>query len=154
MEMLHVSLLGKFHMQLGERVLTGLNTAKVRDLLCYLLLYRDRPHQREVLANLLWDEQATNQPQRCLRKNLSYLRTALDSEQAHLSDALLLVESEWMQVNPDVDLWLDIAIFEQAFDTVRDVSGRDISPQFAENLRAVVDLYRGVKEWGSKGVRE
>jgi len=143
MEKLHVALLGKFHMQLGERVLTSLNTAKVRDLLCYLLLYRDRPHQREVLANFLWDEQSTNQPQRCLRKNLSYLRTALDAEHAHLSDALLLIEPEWVQVNPDADLWLDIAILEQAFATVRDVPGHDISLQFAENLKDVVDLYRG-----------
>jgi len=39
MNRLHVSLLGKFHMQLGEHVLTGLNTTKIRDLLCYLLLF-------------------------------------------------------------------------------------------------------------------
>jgi len=143
MNRLHVSLLGKFHMQLGEHVLTGLNTTKVRDLLCYLLLYRDRPHQREVLANLLWDEQATNQPQRCLRKNLSTLRTALDTECAQLSDDLLLVESDWMQINPAIDMWLDITIFEQAFADVRDVPGREIAPHAVETLKSAVDLYRG-----------
>lgn len=142
MERLRVSLLGKFRMQLGDRVLTSLTTAKLRDLFCYLLLYRERPHLREKLANLLWDESTTTQPQRCLRKTLSYLRSALDSEAEHLSDNLLLVEPEWIQVNPEANLWLDIATFEQAFATVRDVPGREMTPQFAENLCSVVDLYR------------
>lgn len=143
MERLRVSLLGKFHMQLGDRVLTSLSTAKLRDLFCYLLLYRERPHLREKLANLLWDESATTNPQRCLRKTLSYLRTALDSEVPALSDTLLLVEPEWVQVHPEANLWLDIVTIEQAFAMVRDVPGRVMAQQVADNLRDVVGLYRG-----------
>ncbi|MFN2283144.1 MAG: BTAD domain-containing putative transcriptional regulator [Anaerolineae bacterium] len=144
MDMLRVFLLGRFHIQSGEQILTTLNTAKqLQELFSYLLLYQERPHFRETLANLLWDETATTQPQRCLRKTLWSLRDALDAQIDHLSEALFLIEPEWIQINPEANLWLDTAIFEQAFATVRDVPGAEITSQSAENLKNVVDLYHG-----------
>lgn len=143
MDMLRVFLLGKFHIQSGEQILTTLNTAKLQELFSYLLLYQERPHFRETLANLLWDENATTQPQRCLRKTLWYLRDALDAQIDHLSEMLFIIEPEWIQINPEANLWLDTAIFEQTFATVRDVPGREFTSLSAANLKNVVDLYHG-----------
>ncbi len=143
MDMLCVFLLGKFRIQSGEHILTTLNTAKLQELFSYLLLYQERPHFRETLANLLWDENATAQPQRCLRKTLWSLREALDAHIEHLSETLFIIEPEWIQINPEANLWLDTAAFEQAFTSVRDVPGHEITPQSAETLKDVVDLYQG-----------
>lgn len=143
MAVLRVSLFGKFDVQWGERVLTDLDTSKVQKLLCYLLLYRDRPHPREVLAELLWEDTHADQPNRCLRKTLWQLRAALDSPGEALSDRVLRVEPDWVGVNPEADLWLDVAVFEQAFNRVQGVPGRELNDQHVQALRDAVNLYRG-----------
>jgi DNA-binding SARP family transcriptional activator len=95
------------------------------------------------LAGVLWDDTHTNQPNRCLRKTLWQLRTALDSQGDDLSDCLLLVEPEWLQVNPEAELWLDVAAFEQAFNGVRGTPGKELdSPDF-QTLQTAVNLYQG-----------
>ncbi len=143
MAALRITLFGKFDARYGERVLAGLDTRKVQELFCYLLLYRDRPHPREAVAALLWDEGDTDQPNRCLRKALWQLRVALDSQNGSLSERVLLVDPEWVQLNPESDLWLDVALFEQAFSGVEGMAGWQLDPQAVQTLRSAVDLYRG-----------
>lgn len=143
MDTLHVFLLGKFHLQLGEQILTTLNTTKLQELFSYLLLYQERPLFRETLANLLWNENITTQPQRCLRKTLWYLRDALDAQTDHLSDTLFIIEPEWIQINPEADLWIDAVVFEEAFASIRDIPGKDIDDQRILNLQSAIELYKG-----------
>lgn len=140
---LRVSLFGKFDVRCGEQTLTGLDTSKVQQLFCYLLLYRDRPHPREALADLLWAHRDTSQPNRCLRKTLWQLRVALDSDTHPLSDHVLIVEPDWLQLNPKAGLWLDVAVFEQAFYRVQGVPGKELEYQQVQTLRNAVNLYRG-----------
>jgi len=68
MTVLRISLFGKFDVQWGEQAIAGLDSSKVQELLCYLLLYRDRLHPREALAGLLWDDAHTDQPNRACEK--------------------------------------------------------------------------------------
>jgi len=143
MSLLEVFLFEKFRARCGRLTLYGLDKPKVRQLFCYLLLYRGRPQPRESLAGVLWDDTHADHPNRCLRKTLWQLRTALDSQSDHLSDYLLLVEPEWVQVNPEADLWLDVAAFEQAFDHVQGRSGKELDFQDVQVLQGAVDLYRG-----------
>ena len=98
MSLLRVSLFGRFEVRIGEEVLTGFEARKVQELFCYLLLYQDHPHPRETLAELLWDERQTDKPSRCLRKALWQLRSALDSQGGALSNHVLQIESDWVQI--------------------------------------------------------
>jgi DNA-binding SARP family transcriptional activator len=140
---LRVSLFGRFEVRSGQKALAGFESRRVQELFCYLLLYRDRPHPREALANLLWDEHQTDQPTRCLRKTLWQLRSALDSQDEPLSDRLLLIEPDWVQLDPNVDLWLDVAEFEGAFRRVQHRQGNELDSQGVEALKDAVGLYRG-----------
>jgi len=140
---LRVCFFGRFGVQYGEQVLSGFEANKVQDLFCYLLLYRDRPHSRETLADLLWDEQSATQSRKYLRKVLWQLQTALAVRVGPLGDTVLLVEPDWVQLNPEADLWLDVAVFEQAFFLVQGTPGRYLDLQRVRDLESAESLYRG-----------
>jgi DNA-binding SARP family transcriptional activator len=137
-----VHLFGQFCVKCDSKVVEGLDTRRVQELFCYLLLYRDRPHPRETLANLLWHDCSTAQSKAYLRKALWQLQMAVDS-QTKPTAPILLVDSEWIQVNTQAELWLDVAILEQDFAFVHGVPGKALDPVDAQNLRSAVDLYRG-----------
>lgn len=143
MNVLHVSLFGKLHVQLDGQVLTGLNARKAQELLCYLLLYRDRPHPREALADLLWGGNSTARSKKYLRQALWQLQAALDCQSEPTDGRLLIVEPDWLQLNTEADLWLDVAVFEQAFDPARRVPGRELDASRARTLHSAAQLYRG-----------
>ena len=143
MGVLRISLFGRLDVRHGQDALAGLQARRVQELFCYLLLYRDRPHRREGLASLLWDERHTESPSRCLRKALWQLRSALDSQSELLSERVLRVEPDWIQFNPQADVWIDVAQFEQAFRDVQHIQGVDLDAQSIQWLQDAVRLYRG-----------
>src|SRR5688572_3310625 len=98
MSTLDIHLFGRFSVRSNGQALAGLDARKVQELFCYLLLYRDRPHPRETLAGILWDE-CTVQSKTYLRKALWQLQATLDRRMAPGSGHLLLVEPDWIQLN-------------------------------------------------------
>jgi DNA-binding SARP family transcriptional activator len=54
-----------------------------------------------------------------------------------------LVEPDWIQLNPEADLWLDVAVFEEAFLRCQHLSGAELETQDVRILEDAVDLYRG-----------
>lgn len=143
MNTLHISLFGKFEVSCQGEVLTDLDLRRVQQLFCYLLLYRNNPHPREALASLLWDDPNTERPIRALRKTLWQLRTVLDSRGEPMSDEVLIVEPDWVQINPQVDQWLDVDIFEKAYAQTQGVRGRVLDTARVQILQNAVELYRG-----------
>ena len=143
MGVLRVSLFGRLDVKIQQEALTGLQAGRVQELFCYLVLYRDRPHRREAVANLLWDECHTGSPTRCLRKALWQLRSALDSHTEPLSKRVLQVEPDWIQFNPHADVWIDVAQFEQAFRDLQHIQGVDLDADGIRRLQDAVRLYRG-----------
>jgi DNA-binding SARP family transcriptional activator len=143
MSLVHVYLFGKFQVRKGQQILNGFDARKAQELFCYLLLYQDRPHPREALADLLWSDSRADRPNRCLRKALWQLRAALDSESEPLSERVLRVEPDWIQLDPEAGLWLDVAVFEQAFKRIRGLQGRELDLQAVETLQNAVELYQG-----------
>lgn len=141
MSVLRIALFGKLHAQWDQQPLVGVDAHKVQELFCYLLLYRDRPHHRETLADLLWNDHSTTQSRKHLRQTLWQLQAALDS-QPH-DRHILLVEPDWVQINPEADLWLDVAVFERAFALAQGAPGQRLDPQCAQALQDAVKLYRG-----------
>ncbi len=142
MTALRVFLLGEFHVQSGEQDLTDLYPRKLQELFCYLLLCRDRAHQREALAGQLWSDSSTAQSKKNLRQALWQLQSATDPQGSCPNRHLLLTDSDYVRLNPDADLWLDVAVLEQAFDRARGMSGRILDVPRVDALRQAVALYQ------------
>lgn len=141
MAILEARLFGKRCFQSNGQLLGGMDGRKVQELFCYLLLYRQRPHARETLASVLWDDSSTVQSKTYLRKTLWQLQLALDSQTKLEAIPTLFVDAEWVQLNGQADIWIDVAIFEHAFAGVRGLPGEQITIQQAQALREAVALY-------------
>lgn len=138
-----VRLFGKFGIECATRVTPDLTSRKAQELFCYLLLYRDRPHPRETLATVLWGDTSTAQSKTYLRKTLWQLQTALEPPAERGQPRTFLVTSEWVQLNPQADLWLDVAVFEQVSNSVQGMPGTQLDSCTAASLQHAVALYRG-----------
>lgn len=143
MSELRIFLFGRFHVCCGEKVLQGLAARKVQELFCYLLLYRHRPHPRETLADLLWGDCPPAHSKKYLRQALWQLQSALGSQTGSANGRVLVVEPEWVCLNPEADLWLDVAIFEETCGSVQGMSGRGMDAQQAKAVQRGVQLYQG-----------
>jgi DNA-binding SARP family transcriptional activator len=119
-----------------------LEARKVQELLCYLLLHRQRPHYREALAGLLWADCSIAQSKSYLRKALWQLQTALDVP-TEAAVRLLTLDEEWIQINPAADLWLDVAEFETAYAGSKGIQGSALTAAQMKALRHAVGLYEG-----------
>jgi DNA-binding SARP family transcriptional activator len=138
-----IRLFGRFSFLQNDHELDLLQSAKARELFCYLLLNRDQPHSREILASLLWNECTTAQSKKYFRQALWQLQQAFYELSPAETMRPLRVEGEYLQLAPDVDACLDVAVFEKAFASVRGLPGERISGQDALALKNTVSLYRG-----------
>ena len=125
-----VALLGQFQMSTGGRRIEGVRGARLESLVAYLLLHRDRPIARRLLAVTLWPDSSDAQALTNLRRELHLLRRALPDP-----DALILIEHRTVQWRSDGPFGFDVAEFEAAVERGR----RGDSAAFEEALR----LYDG-----------
>jgi DNA-binding SARP family transcriptional activator len=135
-------LLGKFCLEIRGKETCKIEPRKAEELLGFLLLNRNRPHSRERLAELLWGESSQDQAGNYLRKALWQLQSALDAPGLN-EPGLLLIDGEWIQINPDFELWLDIAILEKSFKESQGILGRNLSEQQARSIQQAVKAYQG-----------
>lgn len=135
------TMLGKFGAMNGDADIPGLKGRKVQELMCYLLLFRAKPHRREILADALWGGISTAQSKKYLRQALWQLHAVLGGQ--HLSPNPLLVDPDWIQINERANLWLDVAEVETAFEATRGRPGDELAPDLAARLDHAIALYRG-----------
>ena len=143
MSTLSIQLFGKFCVRRNEQVLEGFDARKVQELFCYLLLHRNHSLPRETLASFLWPDTTTIQSKKNLRQALWQLQSALGSQNEPINDRVLLVEPEWVQLNSEADIWLDVAVFEQIYNLVQRVPGQELDGQATQKLHDAVQLYQG-----------
>ena len=149
MSSLAISLFGKLRARRDERLVDGLGAYRVQELLCYLLLHRDHSHARETLAGLLWLDSPISQSRKFLRQALWRLQIALDPplegppDLDSADDRLLLVKPDWVHLQSTADLWLDVAVFEEAFALVQGVAGPALETGQAQALKSATQLYQG-----------
>ena len=141
MPRLHFRLFGKFTAHHDDGLLQGLDAGKDQELLSYLLIHRDRSHSREALATLLWGETSTEKSKKYLRQSLWHLHAALNSDQDTGAD-VLLVDHDWLSLNPRSDLWTDVADFERAYAAAEGVPGKQLDSDKAQALKNAVVLYQ------------
>jgi DNA-binding SARP family transcriptional activator/Tfp pilus assembly protein PilF len=130
MARLEIRLLGEIEVRRDGQLL-DFPTQKVKELLVYLVLQRDRAHPRTMLANLLWPDADEERGRGNLRKALSFLRKMLGSER------WLITSGGAAQFNTKAgDFWLDSQEFEQRIE-------QGIRQKSAQSLEQAVALYRG-----------
>ena len=135
---LRFRLFGKFTAHHDAALLKGLEASKDQELLSYLLIHRDRPHSREALASLLWADTSTEKSKKYLRQALWHLHAALNSDN---DNDVLLVDHDWLSLNPGSNLWTDVADFERAFVGAEGIAGRQLDVEKAHALKDAVSLY-------------
>lgn len=140
MGVLQVRLLGKPQVQGADRSVVLL-PMKVQELFFYLLLNRRRPHDRDHLAEQLWGDATPARSKKYLRQTLWQLQTAVDDPPS--SVPLLLLDRNWVHINLETDIWLDVHEVEQAFTAVCDTPGQLLSPAQVQVAQKAVDMYQG-----------
>lgn len=138
-----IFLFGKLRIQHGEQITDGLGARKIEELFCYLLLRRGYCHPREMLADLFWGDNPTALSKKYLRKALWQLQESLEAQPASPAADFLLVEPEWVQLNPNLDLWLDVAAFEETYSHVQGLPAQALTRQQVQRLQDAIALYRG-----------
>jgi DNA-binding SARP family transcriptional activator len=142
MSTLRFQLFGKFSVQQDSQLVRDLDSSKEHELLSYLLVRRDRAHPREKLASLLWGDRSTERSKKYLRQALWHLQTGLERLEL-TGPQVLLVEHDWVQLNLQSELWLDVAVFEQTFNAAQGIPGTQLDGPGAEMLKEAVRLYTG-----------
>jgi len=128
--MLDVILLGKITIHLHTKPLTRFRSQKEIALLAYLA-HSGHAHNREVLADLLWEASSTGQ-------SLSNLRTVLARLRKQVGDHLIITRKT-IAVTPAVHQQTDSARFQTLLEGV----GKERSAAAINQLAQGLDLYAG-----------
>jgi DNA-binding SARP family transcriptional activator len=142
MIMLTVNLLGVGQAKYYDRPLPGFPLQQPCLLLCYLLLNKTYPHNREHLASVFWGDGPTILARKSLRNGLWRLRQVFQSVGAPLEEYLDVSEDYISFINSS-NHRLDVDLFENSTRLYQDLSTRTLSPEQACDLQAAVDLYVG-----------
>ncbi|MBI1743002.1 tetratricopeptide repeat protein [Candidatus Acetothermia bacterium] len=137
MSTLRVSLFGGFHAERDDFAIKNFHSQKTQLLLAYLMVYRQRAHPREVLANLFWEDT----PERAaanLRAALHALRQLIEGSRGQFG-SYVLSEGGALRFNTQSAYWLDIEAFEHAVAASQKASGEEK----VVRLREAVELYQG-----------
>ena len=150
MNQLRIKLFGKLSVHFCEKLLSGCDSLKVKELLAFLLLNRDRPHSRETLASLLWGDSCTTQQSRkYLRNALWRLHSAIDVETGLNGTRLLVIDNGWIELRSTQALWLDVDVFESAYNEVLGISERELVDEHVRRLDEAISVYTGplLSDW-------
>jgi DNA-binding SARP family transcriptional activator len=128
---LAVRLFGDGEVRVGGVIVKAMASARLRSLLAFLVLARDRPLGRERLAFLFWPDSSEGQARTNLRQALHNLRRALGD-----FDACLRVDNQTVQWVADATVDVDVVRFEESAQVGLE-QGDD------EQLARAADVYRG-----------
>lgn len=141
MSFIQIKMFGKLSIRAEGQDWTTIHSQNVCELFCYLLLHQSHPQNREHLAEIFWAEGASVQSKKYLRKSLWLLQRELRSRIGRDVDRILIVEPEWLQINPEANLWVDAMEFARRYDVILHLAGREMDRgQFMDTQKAV-DLY-------------
>lgn len=142
MPALHISLFRTFRADCDGASLDCFETQRVKELFAYLLLYR-RPHLRESLITVLWGDTQPKKAKKYLRQTLWQLQAGLNDVIDDEESRVLQVDAEWVQIDPQAGIQLDVELFERAYLLSRGAPGRELSVQQVQALQDAIELYQG-----------
>lgn len=130
-QILTLKCLGGLTIEVDGRPVTGLVSQKAEVLLLYLS-FHPRPHSRELLATMLWDDRTQKQA-------LSNLRTVLTSLRRHLKPYLSITR-QTVGMNEEASIWVDALAFEEVVEQLPD---GEMGEQLHVGLEDALGMYRG-----------
>ncbi|MEX0825652.1 MAG: AAA family ATPase [Acidimicrobiia bacterium] len=137
MASLEIRLLGGFELGRQGRVLDPLALRAARSLFAFLVLNRERPHTRDLLAGTFWPDFDDSRARRRLSQALWQIGTIIGDESG---ERYLIGTPDTVRFNPAADFILDVEVFERRLDEAARAESRQDE---AEALQAAVDVYRG-----------
>jgi predicted ATPase/DNA-binding SARP family transcriptional activator len=142
MQPLALTLFGSFEAATPTHSLR-LPTDKTRALLAYLALTPDTPLRREMLAGLLWPEQAEALARQNLRKTAGRLKQAIHEHAPELAGRLLALTKQTIMLHSG-ECAVDVGAFRGHIDTARRHAHASLSQCAAclAGLEAAAALYR------------
>ena len=143
MSSVNICLLGKFSVQRNAEEVHGLHSGKVKELFCYLLLHRNRPHAREVLAAQLWGDCTTSLSKKYLRQTLWQLQQCLQQAEEEEQERFLQADLEYVRLNTHQDVAIDVATLEKASAKASGIAGERLDEEMARMLGEAVTCYQG-----------
>jgi DNA-binding SARP family transcriptional activator len=143
MPSLHFRLLGHLSIHGESRSLDHLVSTRANEVLCYLLLHHSTHHAREQLAEALWDGLPTAQARKHLRQAVWHLQTTFEAIRGGAAARFLTVHADWIAINIDGDIWLDLDAFARAYALVRGIGGEALDGAQVDALRGAAALYHG-----------
>ncbi len=140
--MFEVRLFGTGQACYGTQVMTGFPSQQSHLLLCYLLLNRHRPHDRDQLAAIFWGDCSTSLARKYLRNILWRLRSSLIEIGVPI-EKHLFIDDHTVAVLGAEALWLDVDVFEQIVSDLQNLTGQQLNHPQAERLEQAIRLYVG-----------
>ena len=137
----NVRLFGKPSLQCYGKPWSGSDATVAMEIFLFLLSHRRIVHNRETLASLLWGECSTYQSRKHLRQTLWRLRSC-DSLPLKMKRTFLLsIDKDHIQLNPEIEYWVDTELFEQTYLQTKGCQNSDETNN--QRMREAVQLYRG-----------
>ena len=140
--MFTLKLFGSGNARYGEQSLDGFPSQQTHLLLCYILLNRHYPVNRETLASVFWGEYSTAVSKKHLSKAIWRLRRAFQN--------INIPVEEYLSITPDsisfldsTQYSLDIEVFEDVVLRYQNIDGKKLLPHQAAELEEAVSLYSG-----------
>ncbi len=140
-------LLGSFRVVIDQSMIDQWPGGHSRAVFAFLLAQRGKPAPRDLLMETFWPDSGLEPARNSLNVAIYGLRKTL--RQA-LRQPVILFHDTAYQINPDLELWIDVEEFEQRVRAARQYESAGSGPQAAEaTTRAVreyemaVSLYQG-----------
>ena len=142
MPKLEITLLGTLTIALNGKPLE-VTSNFVRALLVFLVIEKQHPHRREVLAEMLWPGKPEGAARNSLKQALSNLRMVLGDRDN--GDPFLLISGDEIQFNQSSHYWVDAETFTEIIYTCDGHQHDELSncEVCRDCYRRAVDLYQG-----------
>ena len=141
MEALRIRLFGGFLLERAGAALPPIASRAGRSLFAYLVMNRDRPLQRDLLAGTFWPDLAEGRARRRLSHTLWQIHDVVnEAETSHVA-----VTSDTLAFDTSAPYWLDVEEFDHSFDASQfnQAEGAPGARLDVAALRTCAGLYRG-----------
>lgn len=130
---LQIQTLGGLSIRRDDVPVNGFPTRKAQALLVFLAC-NPKPHNREILAEMLWNDRSQRQSLSNLRVLLFHLRKNVNPH--------IVIEHDTVFIRADGSVQLDVDELEALLDGIHNQQD-SFSPQTAERVEEALELYQG-----------
>jgi len=143
MDSLRVSLFGCVRIVRDQNPTDIKLMRSAQGLLAYLILFRQRTHQREVLAEVFWGNKDPDRSRCSLNTALWQLRNILEPSGIPHGTYLINDHHDEIGFNGSSSFWLDVQVFDECINRVLQSRLQLPSDDDIQKLENAIALYRG-----------